>query len=230
MAIVRGDLSGASNVLCRVHSECWTSEVLGSLKSDCRDQLDAALSASPAKGRGDRLLARRDAASGSATDPRLCAAKQRRRHRRRRTWRLGLPPTGETYDLAAAILADLGVRSVRLLTNNPLKVAGLKLRAWSSPIASRTGSARPVQPGISRWKPSKDGAPPGQSGQASSDLVRAQGLTAKPSHARGHTSTSPAIPTVDEIRAALDQVQDPALKVGFVTAGWSAPWPSRCRA
>src|SRR5213595_398744 len=45
MAIVRGDVNGASNVLCRVHSECWTSEVLGSLKCDCREQLERSLDA-----------------------------------------------------------------------------------------------------------------------------------------------------------------------------------------
>ena len=52
MAIVRGDLKGASNVLCRVHSECWTSEVLGSMKCDCRDQFDAALERIASEGTG----------------------------------------------------------------------------------------------------------------------------------------------------------------------------------
>src|SRR3954452_18261637 len=52
MAIVRGDVSGGSSVLCRVHSECWTSEVIGSLKCDCRDQLDAALDRIAAEGTG----------------------------------------------------------------------------------------------------------------------------------------------------------------------------------
>jgi len=52
MAIVRGDIDGVGNVLCRVHSECWTSEVIGSLKCDCREQLDAALERIAAEGTG----------------------------------------------------------------------------------------------------------------------------------------------------------------------------------
>jgi GTP cyclohydrolase II len=52
MAMVRGQVAGQSNVLARVHSECWTSEVLGSLKCDCRDQLDAALARIAAEGAG----------------------------------------------------------------------------------------------------------------------------------------------------------------------------------
>ena len=54
LAIVAGDVGGARDVLCRVHSECWTGETLGSLKCDCREQLDAALAAISAAGRGDR--------------------------------------------------------------------------------------------------------------------------------------------------------------------------------
>src|SRR6266545_1075576 len=52
VAIVRGEVSGMSNVLCRVHSECWTSEVIGSLKCDCREQLEAALERIAAEGTG----------------------------------------------------------------------------------------------------------------------------------------------------------------------------------
>ena len=52
MAIVRGDISRGSSVLCRVHSECWTSEVIGSLKCDCREQLDSALEKIAAEGAG----------------------------------------------------------------------------------------------------------------------------------------------------------------------------------
>ncbi len=67
MAIVRGELSGASNVLCRVHSECWTSEVLGSLKCDCRDQLDAALDRIASEGAGVIVYLRQEGRVASAS-------------------------------------------------------------------------------------------------------------------------------------------------------------------
>ena len=84
MAIVRGDVAGRSNVLTRVHSECWTSEVLGSLKCDCREQLDAALEKHRRRGHRRHRL---PAPGGprhrpGQQDPRLRPAEQRRRHRR----------------------------------------------------------------------------------------------------------------------------------------------------
>jgi GTP cyclohydrolase II len=60
MAIVRGDLAGGSSVLCRVHSECWTSEVLGSLKCDCREQFEVALERIAAEGAGVLIYLRQE--------------------------------------------------------------------------------------------------------------------------------------------------------------------------
>ena len=124
----RGDVNGASNVLCRVHSECWTSEVLGSLKCDCREQLEAALERIAAEGTGVVVYLRQEGRGiGLGNKVRAYALQnERRRHRRGEPGARASRPTSARYDLAAAILADLGVRSVRLLTNNPLKVAGLR--------------------------------------------------------------------------------------------------------
>jgi len=127
VALVLGDVAGGADVLTRLHSECLTGDVFGSLRCDCGAQLDSAMAEISAEGRGVVLYLRGHEGRGVGLLSKLQAYELQDAGADTvdANTELGLPVDAREYSAGAQMLADLGVSSVRLLTNNPAKVSGL---------------------------------------------------------------------------------------------------------
>lgn len=145
LAFVMGDIHDRENVLLRVHSECFTGDVLGSVRCDCGEQLDRALQMIARARRGVVLYLRQEGRGIGLLDKlRAYNLQDEGLDTVEANLKLGHQPDERDYTVASLIIRDLGIRSVNLITNNPKKIS--ELRSLGIAVRERTSIEIPPRP------------------------------------------------------------------------------------
>jgi 3,4-dihydroxy 2-butanone 4-phosphate synthase/GTP cyclohydrolase II len=145
VAMVKGDVAGKQDVLVRVHSECLTGDVFHSQRCDCGQQLEAALRMIEDEGEGVLLyLAQEGRGIGLLNKLRAYKLQEEGLDTVDANLELGLPADLRDYGIGAQILVDLGLSSIRILTNNPKKIVGLE--GYGLSVTEQIGIQHPATP------------------------------------------------------------------------------------
>jgi GTP cyclohydrolase II len=153
-AVVKGEARGARDFPLRVHSQCHTGDVLGSLRCDCRDQLEAALSYIERNGRGAVLYMKQEGRGiGLLNKIKAYRLQELGLDTVEANRYLGYPDDARDYRVAAKMIGLLGIESVLLLTNNPDKIE--KLKAAGIPVNGRIPIVTPANPHSVRYLETK---------------------------------------------------------------------------
>ncbi|MFS7979260.1 putative 3,4-dihydroxy-2-butanone-4-phosphate synthase, GTP cyclohydrolase II [Helianthus anomalus] len=156
VAIVKGEIGKGKNVLVRVHSECLTGDIFGSARCDCGNQLELAMKLIEEAGRGVVVYLRGHEGRGIGLGHKLRAynLQDNGRDTVQANEDLGLPVDSRDYGIGAQILKDLGVKTMKLMTNNPIKC--IKLKGYGLEVSERVPVLTPITKDNKRYLETKE--------------------------------------------------------------------------